>query len=198
VTIDKRGEVRGAQVVKSVRALDPAAVDAVKKWKFAPTTAGAPVEVRTYLPVKFGQTPDFWASDFLEVARFYYERKLPGHADAALALARDTATRDALRYGRIFGPEGKDPPGFVWPKVVRDVKPKYTSVAMREKVQGVVKMQVLIDRSGAVGRVSVIQPLRLLTVAAQQAAFAWKFSTGTLDGQPVSVVAELVLEFRLH
>ncbi len=44
VLIDKGGEIAAAKVVRSVPALDAAAINAVKQWKFEPTRVnGAPV-----------------------------------------------------------------------------------------------------------------------------------------------------------
>jgi TonB family protein len=160
---------------------------------------GVPVEVRVYLPVKFGQTAELWASDFLDLSRFYYERGLRRHADATLTAALDTARKDAARFGPIIELNDKTvPAGSKWPTVIRDMKPKYTPAAMKAKVEGKVEMRVLIDRAGSVARVRIVKFLDLLNVAAEQAAFQWKFAAATQNGEPVSAIVTLELEFRLH
>jgi TonB family protein len=54
VVIDERGNVGKAEVVKSIPQLDRAAVDAVKKWKFAPTVVnGVAVPVTMVVHVTF-------------------------------------------------------------------------------------------------------------------------------------------------
>ena len=199
--IDREGKVQKVEVAKSVRHLDRAAIDAVKKWRYAPVVVnGRVIEVVTYLPIKFGQAPGFWSSDVLELTRFYYERGMWGHVAASLETARQTARKDAERIGRVYATaRGSGTPGnFKWPTVVTQFKPRYTQAAMREKIQGQVELDVLIDRSGDVVRAKVTKPLKMLTVQAELAAMQWKFAPGTLDGEPVSVKANLMLEFRLH
>lgn len=53
--IDEKGDVTGAEVEKSSNsAFEPAAVAAVKKWKFKPAKQdGAPVAIRVSIPIKF-------------------------------------------------------------------------------------------------------------------------------------------------
>jgi TonB family protein len=92
-------------------------------------------------------------------------------------------------------------PGIVPPAVTRDVKPRYTADAMREKLQGVVEIQAVVGVAGNVERARVTQSLDKalgLDHAALTAAKAWGFRPGTKDGQPVPVAVTLKLEFRLH
>lgn len=53
--IDEKGDVTGAEVEKSSNsAFEPAALSAVKKWKFKPAKQdGAPVPIRVSIPIKF-------------------------------------------------------------------------------------------------------------------------------------------------
>ena len=69
---------------------------------------------------------------------------------------------------------------------------------MKAKVQGTVELQVLLDRSGVVGRTSVVKPLEHLTLVAELAALQWRFSPATLDGEPAPTIVSLALDFRLH
>ena len=92
-----------------------------------------------------------------------------------------------------------DTPGLVAPVVVTRVHPKYTSDAMREKVQGFVFVQIVIGTDGAVEKARVIRGLRGdLDEQALAAARQWTFKPGTLDGEAVRVASVLTLEFRLH
>ena len=91
--------------------------------------------------------------------------------------------------------------GVTYPVVLKEVKPKYTADAMREKLQGQVEIQAVIGGDGKVERARVIQSLDKvlgLDNAALEAAKAWVFRPGTKDGQPVPVVVNLMLDFRLH
>jgi len=91
--------------------------------------------------------------------------------------------------------------GVQYPVLLRDSKPKYTSEAMREKLQGTVEVQAVVGVDGRVERARIIQSLDKalgLDDAALAAAKAWLYQPGTKDGQPVPVVVSLMLEFRLH
>ena len=92
-------------------------------------------------------------------------------------------------------------PDLVPPEAIRRVQPRYTSDAMRAKIQGVVILEAVVDASGRVGRTRVVESLdshfgldHEATIAANQ----WLFRPATLNGQPVPAVVTLTLEFRLH
>ena len=91
--------------------------------------------------------------------------------------------------------------GVTYPVLLKEVKPRYTADAMREKLQGQVEIQAIVGGDGRVERARVIQSLDTilgLDDAALAAAKAWVFKPGTKDGQPVPVVVNLMLDFRLH
>jgi protein TonB len=95
----------------------------------------------------------------------------------------------------------KTEPGLTAPKPTYQVEPKYTPEAMRAKVQGVVKLQVVVATDGTVSRVRVLQSLDTATGlddAAVAAAKQWKFTPGTLKDKPVNCAIELDLQFKLH
>jgi len=89
--------------------------------------------------------------------------------------------------------------GGTSPKLVRDVKPNYTEDAMREQVQGVVAMQVVVLPDGSTGAVRVKRSLhRDLDLSAIAAVRAWKFDPGTLNNQKVPVLVEIEMTFTLR
>src|SRR5436190_22038142 len=45
--------------------------------------------------------------------------------------------------------------GISWPTVIKEVKPQYTSDAMRAKVQGTVVLECVVQPDGTVGEVNV-------------------------------------------
>ena len=92
-------------------------------------------------------------------------------------------------------------PGLIAPQIIRSVMPKYTPEAMRQKLQGTVEVEIIIGTDGSVAKARVKKSLDKvlgLDDAAIAAAKDWKFSAGTLNGQPVPVHGILNLEFRLH
>ena len=91
--------------------------------------------------------------------------------------------------------------GVIVPVATRSVTPKYTSEAMRAKLQGVVVIQAVVAANGTVERARVTQSLDTqmgLDDAAVAAAKSWLFKPGTKDGKAVPVAVTLTLEFRLH
>ena len=92
-----------------------------------------------------------------------------------------------------------DAPGVAAPILLREEKPKYTSDAMRAKVQGLVTVQAVVEPDGMVRRARVINALHPdLDEQALIAARRWTFTPARLNGDAVAVVIVLQLEFRLH
>jgi periplasmic protein TonB len=92
--------------------------------------------------------------------------------------------------------------GVSSPTLIRNFEPKYTSDAMRAKIQGVVELDAVVQPNGTVGDVRIIKSLDKqfgLDQEAIKAAKLWVFKAGTTrDGTAVPVVVRLILEFRLH
>jgi protein TonB len=87
------------------------------------------------------------------------------------------------------------------PVPLRSVQPKYTSDAMRAKIQGVVQLEVVVLENGTVGDVRITRSLDKnfgLDTEAITAARQWLFRPATRQGKPVPIIVLLELEFRLH
>lgn len=79
------------------------------------------------------------------------------------------------------------------------MRPRYTPEAMRAKLQGVVKMELVVLPDGTVGAARVIQSLEAgLDRAALVAARYWYFNPPKVDGVPVAATVFMDLEFRLR
>jgi protein TonB len=91
--------------------------------------------------------------------------------------------------------------GVTWPTELYQEKPKYTSDAMRAKIQGDVHLEIVVSETGTVTDARVIKSLDKaygLDQAAIEAAKKWKFKPGLRNGVPVATKVELILSFRLH
>jgi periplasmic protein TonB len=91
--------------------------------------------------------------------------------------------------------------GVTTPRVVREVRPAYTSDAMRAKVQGTVLLECVVKEDGSVGDVQVVRsldPTFGLDAEAIKAARNWRFQPGTRLGQPVPVLVTIELTFTLR
>jgi periplasmic protein TonB len=90
-------------------------------------------------------------------------------------------------------------PGLRLPVMVRHVEPKYTSDALRAKIQGQVVVQIVVREDGTVEKARIIVGLDPdLDEQALIAARQWRFQAGVLEGRAVPVACLLMMEFRIH
>jgi len=84
------------------------------------------------------------------------------------------------------------------PIVISRVEPLYPEEARRARISGIVIVEALIDKTGAVRQVQVLKPLPYgLDQAAVDAVNQWRFQPGTKDGQPVNVIFNLTVNFKI-
>jgi len=91
--------------------------------------------------------------------------------------------------------------GVTLPRVLREVKPQYTSDAMRAKVQGTVLLECVVRPDGSVTDVQVVRSLDStfgLDQEAIKAAGQWRFQPGLRMGEPVAVLVTIELTFTLR
>jgi periplasmic protein TonB len=91
--------------------------------------------------------------------------------------------------------------GVISPRLIQEVKPGYTSEAMRAKIQGIVVLEAVVMPDGSVGNVHVtrsLDPTFGLDQEAIKTVKKWRFAPGTRFGQPVPVLVEVELTFTLR
>src|SRR4029077_6280042 len=91
--------------------------------------------------------------------------------------------------------------GVATPVLLREVKPQYTSDAMRAKIQGTVLVECVVNKDGTVGDVQVVRSLDSVfgwDQEAVKAARQWRFRPGTKLGEPVPVLITIQLDFSLR
>ena len=91
--------------------------------------------------------------------------------------------------------------GVSFPVKLKEVRPQYTSDAMRAKVQGIVLLQCVVRPDGTVGDVQVVRsldPTFGLDQEAVKAAKQWLFRPGMRLGEPVAVQVTIELTFTLR
>ena len=90
--------------------------------------------------------------------------------------------------------------GVTLPRVVKDVRPEYTSEAMAQRIEGQVLLEAVVIADGSVGDVNVARSLDSvygLDANAVKAMKQWEFTPGTKDGKPVAVVINVEMAFTL-
>lgn len=89
-------------------------------------------------------------------------------------------------------------PGVTMPEVISEVKPQYTSDALRRRVEGPVEVQAVVLADGTVGESRVIRSLDPdLDRAALIAVRQWRFRPATRSGKTVPVLVVIEISFTL-
>jgi TonB family protein len=84
------------------------------------------------------------------------------------------------------------------PAKVRDVAPVYPPLAIAARVEGQVTLACVIDERGHVTSVRVVRGHPLFDAAAAAAVGQWRYNPTLLDGEPVSVLLEVIVDFKLR
>jgi TonB family protein len=88
--------------------------------------------------------------------------------------------------------------GVTAPQLVSKIEPEYSEEARKAKYQGTVTLYIQVDASGKAINMRVLHSLGLgLDEKAMEAVKKWKFKPGTKDGKPVTVEAQIEVNFRL-
>jgi TonB family protein len=80
---------------------------------------------------------------------------------------------------------------------LRDVPPVYPELAKQARIEGVVRLAVVIDKQGRVSDIKVMSGHPLLIPAALEAVKQWEYNPTLLNGQPVEVFTEVSVPFVL-
>jgi TonB family protein len=170
------GTVGDISVLKSLDqkyGLDDAAVSAAKQWVFKPGTKdGKPVNVRVVLVLTFrlksDGTPASAAATEDPAAERISAANVPAATDTDLTNARAlfglltsrvAATSQAADDEFTRGTYTEFTPDLVKPRVVRQPEPKYTSDAMKAKIQGDVLIDAVVGIDGTVIRARITRSL---------------------------------------
>jgi protein TonB len=84
------------------------------------------------------------------------------------------------------------------PKLIFQPKPEYPPLARMARIQGVVRLEAIINRDGTVQDLTLISGHPLLVKAAFDAVSRWRYEPTRLNGQPVEVVMEFDVNFNLN
>jgi TonB family protein len=88
--------------------------------------------------------------------------------------------------------------GISAPTILFQVEPEYSEEARKAKYNGEVTLTVVVDATGQVKNVKVVRGVGMgLDEKAIEAVSKWKFKPGMKNGQPVAVMANIVVTFRL-
>jgi TonB family protein len=84
------------------------------------------------------------------------------------------------------------------PRILSGVEPEYSAEALLARLEGIVLVAVSVAPDGSIADLQVLKSLGLgLDEAALNAVARWKFAPGTAGGQPVPMVTQVPINFRL-
>jgi len=142
------------------------------------------------------------------------EAKVPESEQAGSPTGSDAGLADGMEGGVDGGQVGGVPGGVLGgvvggtgdgpvmdydqpPRPIKITRPQYPQEAFVKKIEGMVKVQILIDANGRVVNARVIQSIPLLDAAAVQTVYQWVFSPAMKNGRPVATLAEAPVTFRI-
>lgn len=90
--------------------------------------------------------------------------------------------------------------GVTTPRLLSQVKPRYTNEALSHKIQGAVWLELVVTRDGRADQIRVVRSLDPggLDDEAVNAARQWRFEPGRLAGVPVDVLVTVVMDFLIR
>ena len=200
--IAKSGKPRDFRVAHSIPALDRAALEAVRRWRYAkPVVGGAAADDAATVVLPFFLLRNAPAADELELARLFIEREDYAGAEAPLSRALAAMGREAAcpppDCPIVSGDSGLMPDDGRAPRLVTAVKPSYTRLAMNAKVSGTVLLKGIVDLNGRLICVEVSRSIPALDQAAIDAANQWRFEPAARAGTPVRMMVNLEISFKL-
>jgi len=181
VRINKSGEVANVQLVSGHPMLAPAAIAAVKQWKYDPYLLnGEAVEVETNVAVNFTLSDKPPAEGVVGDMPGGYP---PSEQDStpSPAVPQRVRVSSGVEHGLL----------------VSKVNPMYPPDARDQHIQGVVILRATIDKQGNVASLQLISGHPLLAPAAIEAVKQWKYRPYLLNGTPVEVDTQVQVNFTL-
>ncbi len=87
--------------------------------------------------------------------------------------------------------------GVAEANLINKVVPAYPALAKAARVQGSVEFRATISKEGNIENLQLVHGHPLLVNAAKDAVLQWKYRPTLLNGQPVEVLTEIVVNFNL-
>jgi TonB family protein len=191
--ISKEGDVIQLELVSGHPVLVPAAIEAVKQWKYKPFLLnGQPLLVETQVTVNFTLQPSADAGS--EPNSSGVAGDVPGGtpcgqtgAAAGTMLARNADGPQRVRLSSDVAQ------GLIATKI----QPEYPDLARKARIQGTVCLKAVISKDGDAAEVHLISGHPALAQAAIDAVKQCKYKPYLLDGRPVEVETLVTVNFTL-
>ncbi len=81
--------------------------------------------------------------------------------------------------------------------IIKKVQPTYPQAAKNRRIQGTVEFTAVIDRQGVIERLDLVRAPLALYEESYKTVMQWKYRPTLLNGQPVEVVTDLIVNYVL-
>jgi len=109
-----------------------------------------------------------------------------------------TSASAATSGAEPLGPRVRISQGVSSGLIVSKVDPVYPPLARQSRIQGSVVMKAVINQTGDVVSLQLVSGHPMLAPAAIEAVKQWKYKSYLLNGKPVNVETEVVVNFALE
>lgn len=176
--VSEKGNVEDVSLINGNPQLADAAMDAVRKWKYAPYLVdGKPWAAAARLTIKFRID----ASGKPDISAVY--------------VSPTPLVGEGLTAGKVFTVRD----GISPPRLIYSPNPNYTEEARRAKYEGVCVLSVIVGADGKIYNLHVARSLSYgLDDKAIEAVRQWRFEPSIKDGKPVAVAINVEVTFRLY
>ncbi len=131
--------------------------------------------------IPFAALPSAFTGPYLALRfRFYYNPDASDLADKTSPAVGDSIVHAVVRQD-----------------VADSNLPKYPKKALKDKLEGIVRLVAQIAPDGTVKSAAAVEGNLLLSAAASQAIRKWRFHPAQINGKPVEDMVRIKVEFRL-
>ena len=211
-TTDLYGRVFGVKVLRSIPALDQAAMDAVKQWVYEPMVVdGKPQAVTFTVTVKFtldknkkpasggvvGGVVGSVAGGVKGGVSTGVGGGVAGGVEGGVAGGVASGVMSPQELQKYEGDAVRAVDDIKPPKLIKQVNPVYPQVARQAQVEGMVILEAKTDEQGNVVGARILRSIPVLDQAAIDAVKQWKYEPLVIDGKPRKVLFTVTVRFML-
>ena len=203
-TTDLYGRVAGVKVLRSIPALDQAAMDAVKQWVYEPMVVdGKPQEVTFTVTVRFmldeKKKPSVGgeAGGVKGGVSTGIGGGVAGGVEGGVAGGVEGGVMSPQELKKYEGDAVRAVDDIKPPKLIKQVNPVYPQIARQAQVEGMVILEAKTDEQGNVVGARILRSIPILDQAAVDAVKQWKYEPLIIDGKPRKVLFTVTVRFML-
>ncbi len=191
IVIDQQGNVVRVRLISGHPEFAPAAIDAVKQWKYKPYLLnGVPFKVETSVVVNF--KPD----DHLPTGVVGDQ---PGGIppEEVGGIAPSTGSTEPIPPMSATPNRVRIASSITQKRLIFAAAPEYPAEAKAKHIEGQVILKIIIDKQGRVANAELISGHPILAPAAINAVKQWKYEPYLLNNKPVEVETRATVTFSL-